>query len=124
MAISEYTQFSILHAFSPNHSSNPKHRKHVLDHLKGPTPFSFVRAMIRFGRKYDMPQLSECGLKRLEAEFPEQMDKAINAPYPYEFTELEPYDGLLFDVANFAIEQSLWSIFPMVYYFCCLDLVS
>jgi len=48
-----------------------------------------------------MPRLRDPGLKRLRTEFPNIVEK-VEGSESYQFVELFPYEGILFDVANFA----------------------
>ncbi|CAA7266034.1 unnamed protein product [Cyclocybe aegerita] len=90
----------------------------VYDHTK-PLPFPAVRAMIRLGRKYNFTAFQEEALRRLQKEFPQELNQ-WNEKDKYVFTFLEDSPSLLFELVNFAYENSIQSILPTAMTWLCL----
>ncbi|TFK22935.1 hypothetical protein FA15DRAFT_671032 [Coprinopsis marcescibilis] len=83
-------------------------------------PFKVAAAMIRMGRKYDIPHLLNGGLNRLISEFPSKLAEWEKLPPHY--THLVQEEGLLFDIVNLALENNIQAILPAAYYLCVQDL--
>ena len=78
-----------------------------------PQPFAVLAAMIRLGHKYEAIHIRDGALAALQAEYPQDLDKW--AEVGNDFSLIESYPGLSYDILNFAHELRLFSVLPTVY---------
>jgi hypothetical protein len=89
-------------------------------HNKDSQPFHVVAAMLRLGRKYNIPRFKDDAVSRIHDEFP----TSRLGPYSVEatrnaFSRIDEYPSLFCDLLNLAYETGIHSSVPGIAY-CCL----
>ncbi|KAF7351396.1 hypothetical protein MSAN_01571300 [Mycena sanguinolenta] len=76
-------------------------------------PFAVVAAMLRLGKKYDIPEARDDALARLQYEFPTHLDAYTRAEYRG-LTKIDPRKGIHVDLLNLCYDCSVYSCIPTV----------
>ncbi|KAK7049039.1 BTB domain-containing protein [Favolaschia claudopus] len=79
-------------------------------------PFSAVSALLRMGRKYDLPDLSDSAVKRLTSIFPSNFEDFERNEREPVYTSIEHQTGIEFDIIALAREFNIMTILPAVFY--------
>ncbi|KAK7049036.1 hypothetical protein R3P38DRAFT_3345930 [Favolaschia claudopus] len=75
--------------------------------------FSALSALLRMGRKYDLPDLSDSAVKRLTSIFPSTFEDFETEPG---YRTIEHQSGIEFDIIELAREYNIMTILPAVFY--------
>lgn len=85
--------------------------------------FSAVAAMVRLGKKYDIPHLRDEGLARLKLQFPTRLED-FEKLSPTDYTHIKHTSGdLAFAVVELAHECKIRSILPSLYFVVARNMV-
>jgi len=83
--------------------------------LEKSSSFSFVSALLRLGKKYDIEYQYQDALGYLQTEFPSDLDKFLELK---EESSVIGKPGLLYDYINLALETDTPSILPTAFLLC------
>jgi len=83
--------------------------------LEKSSSFSFVSALLRLGKKYDIKYQYEEALGYLQTKFPSDLDKFLELK---EESSVIGKPGLLYDYINLALETDTPSILPTAFLLC------
>ncbi|KAJ6620705.1 hypothetical protein B0H10DRAFT_1791251 [Mycena sp. CBHHK59/15] len=82
--------------------------------LHNTPPVHILAAVLRLGKKYDLPSFRKDALRRLKVELPTTLDEWDELEDNWSLVEHE--DGMEFRILAFARELDLHSILPLMYY--------
>jgi hypothetical protein len=93
-------------------------------HAKQPIPFEACAAIFRLGRKYEIQNLFNEAVRRLEADVPTTLAEYDKLPIPNDWTEFvyENSISLLLRIVEFCQESGIPEIrciLPLTYSWCC-----
>ncbi|KAK7055120.1 BTB domain-containing protein [Favolaschia claudopus] len=113
--------------------------QHFLSALYDPLSFSepklslsFLRAIVRVGRKFDARKLVAAAFQRLAYENPQTLEEYENLPGPvnrgnYKAAKYLHYRGVTMDVVTLARENELYTLLPCAYFrivlYCDIDMI-
>ncbi|KAF6741453.1 hypothetical protein DFP72DRAFT_944073 [Ephemerocybe angulata] len=96
-------------------------------HTKDAIPLAVIAAMIRMGKKYDVPTLRDEGFARLNWEFPNTLESWDIQEADESYTRITDNSSprnhsVLFGTVELAHQCDIKTVLPTAYYNCCHDL--
>ncbi|KAF9527287.1 hypothetical protein CPB83DRAFT_793363 [Crepidotus variabilis] len=86
-----------------------------------PAPFSFLSAMLRLGRKYDIQHILDEAVEILDLAFPSSLAEYQRVVETKNGDVIEYSLDMMIDLANLALDMSRHSILPTIYFIICRD---